>query len=306
MIEPAHPDSQPTTPLTDPIRQSAAPIEEEAGMGDFTLHLDRVFRGPLDLLLQLVRDKELEIHQIALADVAEAFCAHVRGLGNVDVDEAADYLVIAATLLAIKSRSLLPVEEVELDEDPFDPGEELVQQLLAYKELRAVSDQLAENWDERNQLLPAGGRWIPKLQPEEDEEEEEWDLSDISIWDLLKIISRLEEETGFLRPHRLKPSGRPLRAYVQELWERLQHVSETTLQTLMKEGKKSRTDASFYLVALLELAKQQQVDLAQAEAFADIHVHRAKSQPGFDLDEIDSSFDGQAEELEPEVEELLE
>jgi len=74
----------------------------------------------------------------------------------------------------------------------------------------------------------------------------------------------------------------------------------------MKEGKKGRADASFYLVALLELAKQQQVDLAQAKAFADIHVHRTQSQPGFDLDEIDSSFDGQLEELEPEVEELLE
>ena len=302
MIEPAHSDALP------PPSTGGAPAssESEAAVGEFTIRLDRVFQGPLDLLLQLVREKELEIHRVALAEVSEAFCAHVRSLGKVNVDEAADYLVIAATLLSIKSRSLLPSEEIEMEEDPFDPGEELVQQLLAYKELRAVADQLGDRWRQRNRRLPAGGRWLPKMEaPAEGEEEEEWDLGDLSIWDLLKIIARLEEETGFLRPHHIKGGGKPLRYYVQELWEKLQVVAETTLQTLLKEGGPSRGNAAYYLVALLELAKQQQVDLLQAEAFRDIHIHRSSEKIGFDLDAIDDQFDEDPGQLEPEVEELL-
>ncbi len=302
MIEPAHSDALP------PPSTGGAPAssESEAAVGEFTIRLDRVFQGPLDLLLQLVREKELEIHRVALAEVSEAFCAHVRSLGKVNVDEAADYLVIAATLLSIKSRSLLPSEEIEMEEDPFDPGEELVQQLLAYKELRAVADQLGDRWRQRNRRLPAGGRWLPKMEaPAEGEEEEEWDLGDLSIWDLLKIIARLEEETGFLRPHHIKGGGKPLRYFVQELWEKLQVVAETTLQTLLKEGGPSRGNAAYYLVALLELAKQQQVDLLQAEAFRDIHIHRSSEKIGFDLDAIDDQFDEDPGQLEPEVEELL-
>ena len=302
MIEPAHSDALP------PPSTGGAPAssESEAAVGEFTIRLDRVFQGPLDLLLQLVREKELEIHRVALAEVSEAFCAHVRSLGKVNVDEAADYLVIAATLLSIKSRSLLPSEEIEMEEDPFDPGEELVQQLLAYKELRAVADQLGDRWRQRNRRLPAGGRWLPKMEaPAEGEEEEEWDLGDLSIWDLLKIIARLEEETGFLRPHHIKGGGKPLRYYVQELWEKLQVVAETTLQTLLKEGGPSRGNAAYYLVALLELAKQQQVDLLQAEAFRDIHIHRSSEKIVFDLDAIDDQFDEDPGQLEPEVEELL-
>ena len=67
---------------------------------------------------------------VSLAEVCDGFCAHIRSMPEIPVDEAADYLVVAATLLAIKSKGLLPSEEVDLDEDPFDPGEELVQQLL--------------------------------------------------------------------------------------------------------------------------------------------------------------------------------
>ena len=304
MIEPAHSDARPPTSTGDTPVSSGS----EAAVGEFTIRLDRVFQGPLDLLLQLVREKELEIHRVALAEVSEAFCSHIRSLGKVNVDEAADYLVIAATLLSIKSRSLLPSEEIEMEEDPFDPGEELVQQLLAYKELRAVSDQLGDRWRQRNRWLPAAGRWLPKKEAsveDENEEEEEWDLGDLSIWDLLKIIARLEEETGFLRPHHIKEGGRPLRYYVQELWEKLQVVAETTLQTLMKEGGQSRGNAAYYLVALLELAKQQQVDLLQAEAFEDIHIHRSSERMGFDLDAIDDQFDEDPRQLEPEVEELL-
>ena len=126
MIEPVDPSMLPPSRLhsagdQEAVASAESPTESSEGTG-FQVQLDRVFFGPLDLLLQLVRDKELEIHVVALADVCDAYCRYIRSLAKVDVDEAADYLVLAATLLAIKSRSLLPQDEVEVDEDPFDPA----------------------------------------------------------------------------------------------------------------------------------------------------------------------------------------
>lgn len=312
MIEPADPEllppSRPTAPGPEAARELRDADDEAPELG-FTIHLERVFHGPLDLLLQLVRDKELEIHVVALREVCDAYCRHVRELKHVDVDEAADYLVIAATLLAIKSRSLLPQEEIEQQEDLFDPGAELVQQLLAYKELRRVTDELAARREARARLLPAGGRWLGRFAEEADGEaeaaREEMDLGDVSVWDLFRVLARLEQETGFLRPHRVRQMGRPLRAYVEEVWLRLQEVPVTTWRALLQDLRARRDDAAYALVALLELAKQQQVDLAQAEPFSDVEVRRREGAGALALEELDAAFDQREAAPEPEVEELV-
>jgi segregation and condensation protein A len=306
MIEPKHPEELPSA-----RRVLAADADDGDGLdaaSAFTVHLERVFQGPLDLLLQLVRDKELEIHVVSLVEVCDAFCKHVRGMEHVDVDEAADYLVIAATLLAIKSRSLLPQEEIAAEEELFDPGAELVQQLLAYKELRRAADELAARREMRARLLPAGGRWLGRAVEEApaEPESESWDLGDVSVWDLFRVIAKLEQETGFLRPHHVRPMGRPLRAYVEELWLRLQEVSATSWSSLMLDLRAHRGDAAYTLVALLELAKQQQVDLTQEQPFGDVQVRRVDGAGALALDALDESFDRPELSAEPEVVDLLE
>jgi segregation and condensation protein A len=308
MIEPVDPELLPTS---RPHAEAAegqpveAPEEGEDG-GGFAVHLERVFHGPLDLLLQLVRDKEMEIHTVSLAEVCDAYCQFIRELPEIDVDEAADYLVIAATLLAIKSRSLLPQDELEADEDPFDPGEELVQQLLAYKELRRVAEELRAGWERRGRLFPAGGRWLGlPPEPEQEDEVQGWEIGEVSVWDLLRHIGRLEEETGFLRPHQVRPVGKPLRVYVEELWLKLQDVAATSYHELLREQKAARGDAAYFLVALLELAKQQQVDLEQVSPFADVTVRRMQDAGALQLDNLDDDFDRQAAQADAEVEELI-
>lgn len=308
MIEPVDPELLPTSrPHAEAaVGQSVETQHDDDEDHGFSIHLERVFHGPLDLLLQLVRDKEMEIHTVSLAEVCDAYCQFIRELPEIDVDEAADYLVIAATLLAIKSRSLLPQDELEADEDPFDPGEELVQQLLAYKELRRVADELRERWERRARLFSAGGRWLG-LPPEPDQEDEVqgWEIGEVSVWDLLRHIGRLEEETGFLRPHQVRPVGKPLRVYVEELWLKLQDVAATSYHELLREQKAARGDAAYFLVALLELAKQQQVDLEQTAPFADVTVRRMQDAGILQLDNLDDDFDRQAAQADAEVEELI-
>ncbi len=293
-----------------------APLDElpgTPGIEGFTVRLERVFQGPLDLLLQLVREKELEIHLVSLGEVCDAFCRHVRNLQGVDVDQAADYLVVAATLLAIKSRSLLPQEEIESEEELFEPGEELVQQLLAYKALREAAEWLQDRYEERGRLLGAGGRWrgedpaAGEQSGEEDEEEDSVDLGEVSLWDLLRHYRRLEEETGFLRPHRVRPAGRPLRAYVQDVWQALGEKEAVALGEFLERDGATREDAAFYLVALLELAKQRAVDLEQERPFGEVRVRRAAPDAEVDLDLLDEQFEAREEdEAGEELEELLE
>lgn len=279
---------------------------EASGDQGFTVHLERVFQGPLDLLLQLVREKELEIHAVSLASVCDAYCQYVRDLKKVDVEESADYLIIAATLLSIKSKSLLPSEEVEADEDPFEPGEELVQQLLAYKALRQAADQLTDCWNHRRSQLAAGGKWLGKQAVEEEPEEQQIDLSDLSLWDILQTYRRLEQETGFSRPHRLRSAGKPLRFYVQKLWNDLQAVVQTSYQELLQQSDQPGPDeAAYYLVALLELAKQHAVDLSQEEPFGNVLVRRSAGSAQVNLDEVDEAYGEGRDEGEQEMDELL-
>lgn len=262
---------------------------------DFTVTLEKVFHGPLDLLLHLVKDKELEIHAVSLATVCDEYCAHVKAMDEVEIDEAAEYLVTAATLVAIKSRSLLPKEELVEEEDAFDPGEELVRQLLAYKALRETAEWLGAQRAERRLRLGGGMRHIGQAaelegSDLEDEEDVEWELGDVSLWDLLRIFRRLEEETGFNRPHKIRPKGRSLRSVVQEVWRRLLEVSETTLHALWMATGAKRSEAAYYLVALLELAKQRTVNLEQAEPFGDISVIRRDDGRELELDKLDRTF----------------
>ena len=302
---------QPTDPDLIPPARTPAPVEEVGAKRvapNFTVHLEQVFHGPLDLLLQLVRDSELEIHVVSLADVCDAYCQFVRSMDEVDVDEAADYLVVAATLLAVKSRSLLPQEEIGEEEDPFDPGEELIHQLLMYKELRQAAEELGAGFRRRARLLSAGGRWLGKQTENngDEVEEEDWDLGDISIWDLLKVFQRLEKETGFMRPHKIMEIGRSLSWYVEEVWSRLEHGASLDLDDVFQAEEINRGDASYYLVALLEMAKQKAIDIHQEHAFGRIIVQRSAAAADIRLEDLDAGFDLNIEELEPELASLLE
>ena len=95
---------------------------------NFTVRLDTVFQGPMDLLLHLIREQEMEIHEIEISTIIKGYLAYLQQMAELDIELAGDFLVMASTLMAIKSRSLLPREEVNLEEE-LDPRDELIQRL---------------------------------------------------------------------------------------------------------------------------------------------------------------------------------
>ena len=115
---------------------------------DYTVQLDRIFEGPMDLLLHLVREQEVEIHEVEISTVVDGYLQYLDALGDLNIEVAGEFLVLAATLMSIKSRSLLPREEVEI-EDELDPQDELIQRLLEYRRFKGAADDLEERFMRR-------------------------------------------------------------------------------------------------------------------------------------------------------------
>lgn len=126
-------------------------------MADITVKID-VFEGPLDLLLHLIQQLELDIYDIPMAEITAQYLAYLHTMKELELDIAGDYLVMAATLMAIKSKMLLPKQELEVDEDEEgfyeegeDPRDALVDQLLEYRKYKYAADLLKDKEEERSQ-----------------------------------------------------------------------------------------------------------------------------------------------------------
>jgi len=121
----------------------------------YTVRLDRVFQGPMDLLLHLVREQEVEIHEVEISRVLKGYLEYLHAMKELDIEVAGDFLVMAATLMAIKSRSLLPRDSVDLDEG-LDPKDELIQRLIEYRRFREASEDLGTRYAVRSLQHPLG------------------------------------------------------------------------------------------------------------------------------------------------------
>jgi segregation and condensation protein A len=265
--------------------------------GTYTVTLDKVFHGPMDLLLHLVREQEVEIHEIEISRVIEGFLAYLGALQDLDIEVAGDFVVMAATLMSIKSRSLLPREEVDLEKE-LDPRDELIQRLIEYRRFHDASSRLSSLWELRDRAFARGGAGTE----ERDVEAPELDLGDLTPWDLLAQYSRLLRETQAGRPHRILGDARPLRYYVDELARRIREVGEVSLRDLLSliEPEKSREALVGSFCALLELVKLGLVKVDQPGRAADIRIRLNPEHEG-DLESVvrASLFDDERTEEEP-------
>ncbi len=248
---------------------------------DFTVRLEQVFQGPLDLLLHLVREQEVEIHEIEISKILSGYLAYLEALDQLDIEYAGDFLVMAATLMAIKSRSLLPQEEVNLEEE-LDPRDELIQRLLEYRRFKEAADHLEDGLRERERQSPRG--WRGEVV---DSSERELDLEELTVWDLLATFSRLMRETMADRPQRIVSDPRPLRFYVDEVVRNLREAREITLRQLVTafEDAPVREALVGSFCALLELVRLQLVELHQGQDEDDIRVVIRPEHSG-DLEEV--------------------
>jgi len=245
---------------------------------DFTVRLEQVFQGPLDLLLHLVREQEVEIHDIEINSVIKGYFRYLDELKDLDIEVAGDFLVMAASLMAIKARSLLPRDEVELEDD-LDPEDELIQRLIEYRRFKESADDLEQRFGRRQDEFPRGNH----AEVADHETEITLDIGELTPWDLLGQFSRLMRETLANRPHHIRGDTHPLRWYVSTLGKLIHNARDLTLRDLLLhiEEHPSREAMIGGFCALLELMK---LGVVTARQDSEDHEIRVSLREGGDTD----------------------
>lgn len=225
-----------------------------------------VFEGPLDLLLQLIERQELDITKVALAQVTDQYLRHLEQLQARRIEDLAQFLVIAAKLLQIKSEALLP-RPAERQPDEEDPGESLARQLIQYRKFKQAASQLGSR--ERAGLRSFVR--IAKFEPVPGE----LDLGGMGLDELRAAM--LEALAGMPGGPDLEAAAEPPRILIRDKIAHLLDVlglqDSLSFQELMRQAK-TRLDVVVSFLALLELVKSRRVQATQERPFADIVLRR--------------------------------
>jgi segregation and condensation protein A len=230
------------------------------------------FEGPLGLLVQLIDKEELDITQISLAQIADQYIGYIQENGNIDPDLSADFLVIAAKLLFIKSKTLLPYISPEEEEET----EELEHQLKMFKEFLNASERINDIIKDGNSMFSPRykKRDISRLTGDDDLFSPPKKLK---ADDLAQILREFIEKQGKKEKHKLEEREIEYKINIEEKIIEIQKKLVKRLSYSFKKlmnGAGSRTEVIVSFLAILELAKQKSVNLEQEDAFADIIVRR--------------------------------
>ncbi|OHB83947.1 MAG: hypothetical protein A2Z38_02390 [Planctomycetes bacterium RBG_19FT_COMBO_48_8] len=223
-------------------------------MADYRVNLE-IFAGPLDLLLYLVRKEEVDIYDIPIAKITDQYIRYIELLKSFDIDLAGDFLVMAATLMQIKSAMLLPKAEPDQfqDDDLSDPRRELIRQLLEYKKFKDAANLLNAAADEQKERFPRPGTIVEQLKPEA---EPEIDIEQVSIWDLLEAFDLVCKATGTARDISQILDDTPIDLYQIEILHRLQTEGPMTFERIF-ESRTNRVVMVGLFLALLELIREK-------------------------------------------------
>ncbi|MCX7216408.1 MAG: ScpA family protein [Burkholderiales bacterium] len=220
------------------------------------------FEGPLDLLLYLIRKQNFNILDIPLAAVTLQYLEYIEQIRKRNLELAADYLLMAAMLIEIKSRMLLPAKKVEGEEELLDPRAELVRRLLEYEQIKLAAFQL--------DTLPQVGRDFVRTQVYIDQTVVTR-FPDVDIADLQAAWNDLLRRAKLTERHTITREELSVREHMTQILRRLQNAKFIEFQDLF-ETSRGVPVVVVNFIALLELAKETLIEITQAEAFAPIYV----------------------------------
>jgi len=240
-------------------------------MSGFQVTLPR-FEGPLDLLLFLVTRKEYDIMDLPMAEITVSYLEAIDSIGVDNLEDAGDYLYMAATLLSIKAKLMLPQPEVEQSEEFEDPRRDLAERLLIYQKVKEVSAEFGEMESDMLARAELGLRCVP----EEANPLPEETLFPMTVYDLTRAIEDILKR----REHRIFHDVKLLNVSLEE---RVRWV----VDILLKEEKFAlcarmglRAERLLWVVtllAILELAKRGTIRIDQNEPFAEVYIIRQNS-----------------------------
>ena len=260
-----------------------------------------VFEGPLDLLLHLVRKEEVDIYEVDMVKIADQFCEYVELMKRFDLNVAGEFIVMASTLMYIKSKELLPVDQqvvVEDEDEDDDPRWDLIRQLVEYRKFKDAADDFKRmEWEREQSFLRQGAKpKVPALPPEKAKPASIFDLVG-AVNDILKRFDesekKREEDTRNIIADQWTVSQKI------ELIRKLIEEKEDVLFTELFEDAESRQEVVVTFLAVLELVKLKVLVCVQGERFGQIEL--AQRTEADDLPDLPEDSN-EVEEVEPDFE----
>ncbi len=268
---------------------------------DYRVRLER-FEGPLDLLLYLIRRDEIDITNIPVARITEQYLAFLGQIDRIDIDVAGEFLVMAATLMEIKSRMLTPAGKLhqqpggeEQGKQAEDPRAELVRQLLEYKRFRDAAGALEQRLAEWSGRFPAGGAAVEAGPVEEVDEDEPVDLGDVQIFDLISAFQKIMDAVNFERlgSHEVHYDDTPIELHAEDIVDRLRREDQAGKAGELELGSilagRTRSEMIGLFLAVLDLVRHCRLSIRQDRSGGQVVLRladpaaqdaRGQAQPG--------------------------
>lgn len=243
----------------------------EESTTDYAIKLD-IFEGPLDLLLYLIKKNEIDIYNIPIALITQQYLKYINMIKSLNLDLAGEYLVMASTLIHIKSRMLLPVpEEPSEEEMEDDPRAQLVRQLLEYQAFKEAAGELAQRPRlERDVFVRSAALADESKKTDPDEDE----LVEVSIFELIEAFHNLVSRLDTKELMEIDLEKLSLTDIINDVMERLTREKNLTFEELLGE-RKDRRRIVYTFLALLELIKLKMIKAYQTAAFGVIRIFPA-------------------------------
>lgn len=256
----------------------------------YRVELD-LFSGPLDLLLYLVRRNEVNLIDLAIAKITAEFQKYLEVLEFIDLDQVGDFIVMASTLVEIKSRLVLPRTEEEEQEPEVtdDPRSELIQQLLEYKKFKDAAQALEERasqWQERYPRL-ADDRPATSKNPSADR------IKEVELWDLVSALARILDRKVIEESGSIRYDDTPISVYVEQVKGRVIQEGRVAFSSLFDDTTLRSKIVGLFL-AVLELLRHHGFRAEQLEDFGEIWIMPGLSDEVSSPPAEDASPDGPA------------
>ena len=230
-----------------------------------------LFRGPIDLLLYLVRRHEVEVTEIALAKLTQEYLEHIDVLKEISIDLVGDFIEVASHLVEIKAKALLPRNEFEEDDEDgveqSDPRTDLVNRLLLYKKFRDASSLLSDRAaDWQNRFSRIADDLPPKQHNISDQP-----IREIELWDLVSAFGRVLRDNRPVEDANIIYDETPIHVYMERIHERIVKQRRVSFSELFELGMHKSSMVSIFL-AVLELARHHGVVTQQDDLYGDLVV----------------------------------
>jgi segregation and condensation protein A len=236
-----------------------------------------LFEGPFDLLLFFIERNEIDIYDIPIAQITQDFLNYIEQMQYLNIELASEFILVAATLMKIKARMLIP-KEVENPEE--DPRQELIDYLLEYRKYKSVLEVLEDLEEEQFKKIPRGSieqelKQIAKIHSAD------YELHNLDLYKLLKVYENLlhqYEKAQNAPTHTIVPYPYSVEGQKEYIIQRLAQTSRLSFRDTLRESPNKMT-VIFNFLAILELIQNRMITLHLGEGFNDFWVEKVAQQP---------------------------